>query len=79
MDIKSVVVREAMLRTGITTAAFDEWNGSMSHGAVGDFLAGACYMAELFAAGQGALRETLEAIRADLTTLKAARPKGEDS
>lgn len=35
------------------------------------YLAGACYMAELFADGQGALRETLEAIRNDLRMLNA--------
>ncbi len=42
-----------------------------SFGPTGDFVAGAAFMAELFADGQGALRETLEAIRNDLRLLNA--------
>lgn len=55
----------------IYNEAFTRTKSNHCQGSVGDFVAGAAFMAELFAEGQGALRETLEAIRNDLRLIHA--------
>lgn len=59
------------LTSKVYNEGYDRITGGHSHGSIGDFVAGAAFMAELFAEGQGALRETMEAIRNDLRLIHA--------